>query len=55
MVKNGDSAQKQPKSDILLGKRYANGTGVVKSKGEAAKWIRKAAEQGFDVAQFDLA
>ena len=38
-----------------LGWRYEYGEGVVKDKREAAKWYRKAAEQGYPAAQNKLA
>jgi len=34
---------------------YATGHGLPQNYGEAAKWYRKAAEQGFSFAQFNLA
>lgn len=34
-----------------LGSRLADGRGVAKNEAEAAKWLRKAAEQGFAPAQ----
>ena len=34
------------KAQLNLGLAYANGRGVLKDDSEAAKWIRKAAEQG---------
>src|SRR5437867_1804409 len=33
---------------------YANGEGVPKDEAEAAKWYRRAAEQGFAAAQYEL-
>jgi TPR repeat protein len=33
---------------------YANGQGVPQDYGEAIRWYRKAAEQGFADAQFNL-
>jgi hypothetical protein len=33
---------------------YANGEGVPQDYAEAAKWYRKAADQGYDVAQYNL-
>ena len=41
-------------SAYQLGLRYYNGDGVRKDLAEAAKWFRKAAEQGFAPAQSDL-
>lgn len=38
-----------------LGEMYANGRGVPQDDGEAAKWYRKAAEQGYPAAQNKLA
>jgi TPR repeat protein len=37
-----------------LGAYYAQGTGVPQDAAEAAKWYRKAAEQGDPDAQFEL-
>ncbi|MFN7098504.1 MAG: tetratricopeptide repeat protein, partial [Gammaproteobacteria bacterium] len=37
-----------------LGIMYANGRGVEKDYGEAARWYRKSAEQGFAQAQHSL-
>ena len=45
-AKNGDV-----RAQYLLGGRYAKGEGVAKDMAEAAKWYRKAAEQGFEPAQ----
>ena len=33
---------------------YANGQGVLQNNTEAAKWFRKAAKQGFALAQYSL-
>jgi TPR repeat protein len=33
---------------------YLNGKGVPKDDAEAVKWFRKAAEQGYADAQYDL-
>lgn len=41
-------------SELELGLRYDNGDGVAKDPGEAAKWLRKAAEQNVAQAQFIL-
>ena len=37
-----------------LGRRYDEGAGVVKDHAEAAKWYRKAAEQNYAKAQYNL-
>jgi TPR repeat protein len=37
-----------------LGERYAIGEGVPQDKAEAAKWLQKAAEQGYAEAQLSL-
>jgi len=37
-----------------LGLRYDNGQGVKQDYTEAARWYRKAAEQGYALAQFNL-
>jgi TPR repeat protein len=34
---------------------YYKGEGLVQNRAEAAKWIRKAADQGMDIAQVSLA
>ncbi len=44
-------AKLQPK----LGVRYTNGKGVPRDYVQAVEWYRKAAEQGFTTAQFNLA
>ena len=41
-------------SEVELGLRYEKGEGVAKDEVEAVKWFRKAAEQNFAEAQFDL-
>ena len=41
-------------SEVELGLRYDKGAGVVKDHAEAAKWYRKAAEQNYAVAQYNL-
>ena len=38
----------------VLGEMYYRGHGVPKNYDMAAKWIRKAAEQGLAVSQFNL-
>jgi len=43
-----------PQAQASLGIAYHTGTGVKKDDVEAAKWYRKAAEQGISIAQFDL-
>src|SRR6476660_3157547 len=43
-----------PESEVELGRRYHKGEGVVKDHAEAAKWYRKAAEQNFAPAQYNL-
>ena len=42
------------KAQYYLGHCYLNGYGVKQDKHEAARWYRKAAEQGYDKAQNDL-
>ena len=49
-AKKGDAA-----AQYNLGWRYEYGEGVVQDKQEAAKWYRKAAEQGYLAAQNKLA
>ena len=41
-------------SEVELGRRYDKGEGVVKDHAEAAKWFRKAAEQNYAMAQYNL-
>lgn len=41
-------------SQYYLGMSYEYGVGVTQSYTEAVKWYRKAAEQGFDEAQYLL-
>ena len=38
----------------MLGVMYADGRGVAKEDVEAVKWYRKAAEQDYESAQFNL-
>ena len=42
----------EPNAQFIIGEMYYNGLGVKKDHAEAAKWIRKAAEQGLSEAQF---
>ena len=44
-----------PKSQNDLGWCYANGLGVAQNNPTARKWLLKAAEQGFELAQMNLA
>ena len=46
--------QRSGKSYELLGICYRDGKGVAKDDAEAAKWVRKAAEQNFAQAQYEL-
>jgi len=39
----------------MLAQMYSNGEGVAKNLDEAAKWYRKAAEQNFALAQYNMA
>jgi hypothetical protein len=41
-------------SQVELGLLYDKGEGVAKDHAQAAKWYRKAAEQNFAEAQYDL-
>jgi hypothetical protein len=43
-----------PKAQLYLGSLYGNGKGVPLDHAEAAKWYRKAAEQGYAKAQWYL-
>lgn len=45
-AENGDV-----KAQLELGEKYRDGDGVIQNYREAAKWIRKAAEQGYASAQ----
>jgi TPR repeat protein len=45
---------KDPEAQFLLAKRYAIGDGVRNDPAEAAKWYRKAADQGHAGAQYLL-
>jgi len=47
-----DAANGDPAAQWALGYTYSYGIGVPKDDKEAAKWIRKAAEQGNADAQF---
>ena len=38
----------------FLGDMYGDGLGVAKDEAEAVKWYRKAADQGYATAQFNL-
>jgi TPR repeat protein/pSer/pThr/pTyr-binding forkhead associated (FHA) protein len=44
-----------PEAENRLGVRYEKGDGVDKDEKEAVKWYRKAADQGFALAQYNLA
>jgi hypothetical protein len=46
--------KRDPEAQRNLGYRYAEGQGVPKDYGEAAKWYRKSADQGYAIAQCDL-
>ena len=41
-------------AQIMLGRMYLNGMGVAADAGEAAGWMRKAAEQGSTVAAYEF-
>ena len=41
-------------SQVELGRRYLNGEGVAKREMEAVRWFRKAAEQNYAMAQYNL-
>jgi len=43
-----------PEEQDALGNAYLNGEGVEQDYEEAVKWFRKAAEQGYPIAQFNL-
>lgn len=49
-AQNGDA-----EAQYNLGKVYARGIGTTKNIDEAAKWLRKAADQNYPPAQFTLA
>lgn len=42
-------------SQYILGRAHKLGKGVARSDAEAVKWIRQAAEQGYVLAEIDLA
>ena len=42
-------------SQYVLGLFYYNGDGIPRDYEEAAKWFRRAADQGYDMPQFMLA
>lgn len=44
-----------PEAQHLLGIRYEYGDGAPQDYGEAIRWIRLSAEQGYSEAQYDLA
>ncbi len=44
-----------PAAQCVIGHCLAHGKGVAANEAEAAKWLAKAADQGFDWAQYDLA
>jgi TPR repeat protein len=44
--------EKEPNAQFIIGEMYYNGFGVKKDHAEAARWIRKAAEQDLAEAQF---
>jgi TPR repeat protein len=39
----------------MLAMLYRNGDGIKQDYFEAIKWYKKSAEQGVDIAQYDLA
>src|SRR4029078_1438391 len=49
-----DANEGNPKAQLYLGSLYGNGKGVPLDHAEAAKWYRKAAEQGYAKAQWYL-
>ena len=55
---NGTVAQRAEWNDayaqIALGQMYYDGDGVLQDRKEAAKWWRKAAQQGYADAQYNL-
>jgi TPR repeat protein len=52
---NGNlTVQDLAKAQFNLGQRYAGGIGVAQDDARAAKWYRKAAEQGHAQAQYNL-
>ncbi len=56
IVKNPTKEQQLSSSrQFEIGLRYEHGTGVEKNLEQAAKWYRRAAEQGHTKAQFNLA
>ncbi len=49
-----EAAQGNAKAQSYLGLMYYDGWGVPQDYAEAVKWWRKAAEQGYGEAQFNL-
>ena len=49
-----DATLGDARAQCNLGRAYDNGEGVTQDKEEAAKWYRKAAEQGYAKAQYNL-
>jgi len=41
-------------AEVTIGSIYRKGAGVPKDPAEGLKWLRKAAEQGYDVAQVEI-
>lgn len=55
LAEKGDAASPLTQNlQHLIGSMYNEGKGVTKDDGEAVKWWRKAAEQGYADAQVDL-
>ena len=54
MVREGRRTRKCGRAQFLLGLMYDRGRGVPQDYKEAAKWYRKAAEQGDSLAQGEL-
>jgi len=51
---NGIALAQKGEDHYLMGRKYLEGTGVKQDNAEAAKWFRKAAEQGHADAQAHL-
>jgi hypothetical protein len=54
-ISDEEISSDDPEIQTKIGNRYKTGEGAVQNYGEAVKWYRKAAEQGFAGAQNNLA
>jgi TPR repeat protein/tRNA A-37 threonylcarbamoyl transferase component Bud32 len=49
-----DARRGSARCQVVMGNAYRAGRGVIRDPAEAARWYRKAAEQGSDVGQYEL-